>query len=187
MRKKSFAKLLFLIIPFATVIIDSCTKDKGTDTESPSGLTDSELFSQNSASGYTFFKNNSDTLAFTPNGGGHGGFIRVKFNSIAQAALDSTGHLPAGANFPNGSVVVKEIYQSKGGILQKVAVMYKSSSDPNHGANWVWGEYNADGSNVAPVSLKGSACVSCHSRTSSNSEVPGDRGNSDLVRTFGLR
>ena len=170
------------------IFYSSCAQEKADEAvpSSMSSIPDGQLYSMALGSGFTFYKNNPDTLPFTPGGGGHGGFVRIKFNAIAKSALGSDGKLPIGQIFPEGSFIVKEIYQQKGGLLFRIAVMYKTNKDLNQGSSWVWAEYNADGSNVSGVSNKGSACISCHSITASNSPVGGDQGNRDLVRFFGL-
>lgn len=78
--------------------------------------------------------------------------------------------------FPDESMIVKEIYNIKGGPLQSLAIMYKLRNASNNGSGWIWTEFNADGSVNYSSSEKGVQCIGCHS-----TEV-----NSDLVKTFGL-
>ncbi len=175
---------LFLIV--VSMLMSACSESESLTEERAKTYTDSELFSLARAGEFTFYKNNPDTLPFTVGGGGHGGFIRVKFNPIASAALTDGGKLPLHSTFPNGSLVVKEIYNNSGDTLVFLAVMLKNSAATNAAQNWVWGEYDADGRVLWTVN-RGADCVPCHSFTSATSNIPGDFGHRDFVRTFGLR
>ncbi|MFQ3597560.1 MAG: cytochrome P460 family protein [Chloroherpetonaceae bacterium] len=175
-------KLLFCLL----LLTAACSESDSLMQEHAKTYTDSELFSLARAGDFTFYKNNPDTLPFTVGGGGHGGFIRVKFNPIASAVLTDSGKLPLNSTFPNGSLVVKEIYNNRGDSLTFLAVMLKNSAATNAAQNWVWGEYYADGRVLWPVN-RGADCVPCHSLTKTTSNVPGDFGHRDFVRTFGLR
>jgi hypothetical protein len=182
------SRLTFLLfgLVIAGIFSEACKK-KAPSSPAQVAITDDALFDKAFETGYTFYMGNSDTLGYTPLGGGHSGLIRVRFNAIAQSALGTDGRLPSGAVFPSGSLVVKELYQQRGGPLYAIAIMLKSPSDPNAASGWVWGEYYADRRKVAPVANKGSQCVGCHSITATNSPVPDDSGHRDFVRTFGLR
>ncbi len=175
---------VFLIV--ASIVCVACSESDSETENRPKTYVDSELFSLARAGDFAFYKNNPDTLPFTIGGGGHSGFIRVKFNPIAANALVDSGKLPLGSKFPNGSLVVKEIYNGRGDSLIFLAVMLKNSVATNAAQNWVWGEYYADGRVLWPVN-RGADCVPCHSLTSATSNVPGDLGHRDFVRTFGLR
>ena len=157
--------ITFFAIASMIVIIQSCKKDK-TDTDA-----DSALYSEVSAGGYTFYQNGTLLSGAAPSP--HGSF-KLRFNATAQAALDSTGELPAGNNFPNGSIIVKEIFS--GSNINLIAVMKKDPSNGNAGSGWVWAEYNTDGSSAFSTGKKGDGCISCHS----------GNPNRDLVRTFDL-
>jgi len=96
--------------------------------------------------------------------------VRVTLNSIALGALQN-GKLPAGARFPNRSVIFKEVLDQ--GIY---AVMLKDEGGPISGSGWVWAEFRTGGAVAYPTSSRGGACIGCHSR---------QRGpENDLVRTF---
>jgi hypothetical protein len=174
------------ILILASVFIAACSESETVNENRAKTYSDSELYELARAGKFNFYKNNSDTLPFTPNGGGHGGFIRVKFNQTATAALTDNGKLPPNSGFPNGSLVVKEIYNNKGDTLIFLAVMLKEATSTNAAAGWVWGEYYADGRVLWPTN-RGAECAPCHSLTAQTSNVPGDLGHRDLVRTFGLR
>jgi len=102
--------------------------------------------------------------------------MRVRLNPKALTAMnDSVSSLTSDA-FPDESMLVKEMYDFKGGPLSGFVIMYKlrTGSDNNYG--WLWGEYQSDGTPVYSVSKKGDRCIGCHLQTS----------NADLVRTFSL-
>ncbi len=93
-----------------------------------------------------------------------------------MTAMDDSVKSLEQATFPDESMIVKEVYDVKGGPLQRYEVMYKLRNAANSSNGWVWSELNADGSAAISAGLKGSQCVGCHS-----SGI-----NSDDVRTFGL-
>ena len=104
------------------------------------------------------------------------GYMRVRCNATAFAALDANGKLPQGGKFPVGSVIVKEVYTSLNGEIKEYAVMRKESNSSLSAGGYVWAEFENDGKVKYSAAEKGEACVSCHQ--SSN--------NRDFVRTFDL-
>ncbi|CAN5537748.1 hypothetical protein BH11BAC2_BH11BAC2_03070 [soil metagenome] len=165
---KNYLTITTILIIFI-VFSQSCKKK---DEASPDA--DKMLFSLVGESGYTYYVG---TPSITPGvGNSPHGFERVRFNAIAQAALDATGKLPVGSTFPTGSVIVKEIYSSATGVINQYAVMKKDPSSSVAGNGYEWAEFNPDGSNTFTTGNKGVGCISCHSGA----------GNRDLVRTFDL-
>lgn len=162
-------KITFILLFGIIALLQSCKKDN----ESTS--TDTELFNEiSSTSGYTFYVGTPGITA--GKGNSPHGFERVRFNSIAQAALDSSGKLPSGASFPTGSIIVKDIYPSASGSINLFAVMKKDPSNSSSGSGYLWAEYNPDGSVAFSTSKKGDGCIGCHSGSS----------NRDLIRIFDL-
>ncbi len=157
--------LTLLMIALFVFFVQSCKKDKEAENANKA------LFDQVNAGGYTYF-NNGDLLSGAPPSP-HGSF-KLRFNATAQSALDSTGRLPAGSTFPNGSIIVKEIFS--GSSISLLAVMKKDPSNTNAGAGWLWAEYRTNGDVAFDISKKGDGCISCHSGTP----------NRDLTRTFDL-
>ena len=105
----------------------------------------------------------------------HRPVIRVSLNATAAGALQN-GRLPAGARFPEGSIVFKEIRPSATAAPSLYAVMVKDSANSLAGNGWLWAEYGQTGSVTFSISSRGSACTSCHQR---------DQGpRNDSVRTF---
>lgn len=131
-----------------------------------------ELYESSKATDLQFYKNN-DTIYSGAGSSPHGSF-KLKFNGIAVAALGADGKLHTGATFPNGSVIVKEVYTD--GVPSLYVVMKKDSESKFQGENWVWGEYKLDGTTVYSVADKGASCISCHSTGT----------NRDFVKSFDL-
>ncbi len=100
--------------------------------------------------------------------------FKLRFNEIAWSALDENGELPTGAEFPEGSVIVKEVHAS--GSLGLYAVMKKRSADTNAAGGWLWAEYRPDGTLGYTINQKGLGCTGCHSSGT----------HRDFVRTFDL-
>lgn len=167
--KSIVAPILVIITSLILITLQSCKKDK--EEEPKITNIDPEIYSNATASGYVFYQNGDLLSGVSPSP--HGAF-KLRFNSIAAAALDSTGELPSGNTFPSGSIIVKDIYS--GSTLTTYAVMKKDPSNEFSGNGWVWAEYKPDGTVLFTTANKGNGCISCHSGTP----------NRDLTRTFDL-
>jgi len=153
MKTKTIAISMLLVA--SAVMLTQCKKEV-------TGA-DKTLFEKsNTTTGFTYYKNNTAILP-SSNLGGHNKPYRVRYNAIAQAALTDNGKLPAGGSFPDGSLIVKEVYDAGGNTLQILAVMEKAPGNSAAGAGWLWAEYSPDGKEVISVADKGQACISCHS------------------------
>lgn len=157
--------VVFIATFISILVVQSCKKDK-TDPDA-----DNALYSEITASGYTYYQNGNVLSGVAPSP--HGSF-KLRFNSTATAALDSTGELPAGNKFPTGSILVKELYS--GSDISLYVVMKKDPSNANAGSGWVWAEFKTDGSVAFSITKKGDGCISCHSGSP----------NRDLTRIFDL-
>ena len=124
--------------------------------------TDHALFAKAAnRAGFTYYKGDSTIHRSSPLAA-HNSFFRVRFNSIALAALTDNGKLPVGGTFPTGSLIVKELQSdSLGTNNYGYAVMEKLPTDSNQHDGWVWAEYDQS-VNGTVVHDKGSICVSCH-------------------------
>jgi hypothetical protein len=144
---------------FSILTINSCKKDN------ESGGTDSELYEMaKETGGFTWFKNSSSLLNKSSGSGHPQPFLRTRYNSIASSKLDSNGKIMMGATFPEGSLIVKELYDNST-TLGRYAILYKKSGSSDADAKgWVWGYINADGGVAEAASKKGSSCISCHSQ-----------------------
>lgn len=138
-----------------------CTKDVGIN---PSlAYNDLALYDSCQNPSHVYYKNDSQTIL--PGNTGHGTF-KLRFNRTAKSVLDNDGKLPAGFNFPNGSMIIKDIYS--GANLNLYAYMYKKSG------SWLWGEIKANKEILFSVNKNPAVCINCHSQT----------GNRDLVLSF---
>jgi len=156
--KISIITLVLLSIGLTT--FSSCSKDQiliGTDKE---------LFDMSTAiTGFTWF-NNSSVLLEKSSGSGHPQpFVKTRYNQIAATQLDSAGRIKMGASFPDGSLIVKELYDNSTDI-GTYAILYKKAGHADADANgWVWGYVNNDETVSVPASTKGASCINCHSQS----------------------
>jgi hypothetical protein len=111
---------------------------------------------------YTWYKE-SDALLPRSSGSGHAqALLRTRFNTIASSVLDTNGQVRPDTTFPNGSVIVKELFEDAN-TLSQYAILYKKPSHPYADADgWVWGYVRPDGEVREPSRNKGSACRGCH-------------------------
>ena len=100
---------------------------------------------------------------------------RVRMNARAFTALQN-GRLPPGTQFPDGSVIFKEILTSNGATTTLYSIMYKEADNPLAANGWVWAELNPTGTAAYSINNRGAACTSCHSS--------GQGPVNDFVRTF---
>jgi hypothetical protein len=128
--------------------------------------TDKELYEMaKETGGYTWFQYSSLLLDKSAGSGHPQPFLKTRYNAVAATQLDSTGRIVAGALFPEGSVVVKEL-RTSATTIGRYAVLYKASGHEDADARgWVWGYINADGTVAESASKKGSSCSGCHSQT----------------------
>lgn len=166
MRNKLSVALLFALL----LSLTQCRKD----TTQPAPETDATLFAKATAGGYTYYKSDPAVYHSSPQSA-HGGFFRVRFNSIAQAVLTDQGKLPVGGSFPTGSIIVKELHgDTTGSNIGVYAIMEKLPDDTSQADGWIWAEVNTSGAGYT-INNKGAICTGCHS--------VGDR---DKVRVFDL-
>lgn len=160
--KKIIATTTILL---AVLLMASCKKDKDAEDANKA------LLNEVNAGGYSYYASGNLLSGVSPSP--HGSF-KLRLNATAQAALDGTGELPAGGSFPNGSIIVKEIFS--GSSINLLAIMKKDASNSNAGSGWVWAEIKPNGDVTFGVEKKGDGCISCHS----------GNPNRDLTRTFDL-
>jgi len=148
-------KILILFIAISAITVH-CKKDKIAKDE-----TDASVFEQiKTNTGFSYYKSNSAILQSSAKSP-HNKFFRMRYNKIAFDVMTDNGKLPVGKTFPNGSIVVKELYDSQTGSLALYAVMIKKQ-DSNSGKDWLWSEYKTNGDLVYSITKKGSGCISCH-------------------------
>jgi hypothetical protein len=149
---------LFFITLLTLTLFSACTKDR-----TVSGF-DAELFEKaQKKDGFVFYNLSTEYLESPKQAGHKSTYIRTKYNDIAAAMLDEKGLIISGVTFPDGSLIVNEMYTTKG-EADKYAVMFKDPKNENADANgWVWSYFNADKTIIEPSSRKGTSCLACHS------------------------
>ncbi len=128
--------------------------------------TDKMLYDMSkSSNGFIWYKK-TDALLETSSGSAHpGSFLRTRYNTVAATKLDGAGKIMDGVSFPEGSLIVKELYENSTNLI-RYAVLYKKSNSPDADEKgWVWGYINADGGISLAASTKGSVCKGCHSQS----------------------
>jgi hypothetical protein len=154
------------------IVFNSCVSDK----EEGTVVSDATMYGlAKNPSSFSFYENNSDTLHADPSSP-HVVYVRVRFNPRARSVMNDSLNKLEGTVFPDESMIVKEVYRSKGGPLVSYEIMYKVQGAANSGDGWIWSEQSADGNVIYSSAKKGDQCVQCHSQGV----------NSDLVRTFAL-
>jgi hypothetical protein len=159
-------KLLVVLVIVFIACFSCAYDDLSVSNKSES---DSLLFVTLNENGYSYFQGGKILSPAAPSP--HGDY-KLRFNETASSALDVSGRLPLNSTFPEGSVIVKEVYT--GNVISVLAVMKKSSRDPNATNGWIWAELAPTGEVYFSVKQRGSGCVSCHR----------DTPNRDLVRSF---
>ncbi len=148
-------------IPIVFLLLLACTKRQG---KNPTlAFTDKALL-DSCQQMHDYYKNDPGLL-LSGSAGPHGTF-KLRFNSIAKSALTDQGKLPANGSFPEGSLIIKDVYQ--GGKISLYALMYKRTG------SWLWAEIEPGGSVHYSVNKNPSVCTGCHSQP----------GNRDLVVSF---
>lgn len=152
------SKIAYLL--FIGLIATGCSKDKVLEP------TDAQLFEMAQNTSNTTWYKLSDALLGKSAGSGHPQeFLRTRFNDIAATQLETNGKVIVGAIFPEGSLIVKELFENEND-LARYAILYKSSQHEYADDNgWVWGYINADRSVAVSASTKGSSCINCHSQS----------------------
>ena len=163
---KAFWTLLLLSIFL------SCTTKKA----EPPIVSDQTLFElAQHTPGFSYYKGRPDTLPADPSSP-HGSFVRVRFNPTARAAMNDSISQLTETTFPDESMIVKEVYDQRGGQLKAYAILYKLKNNANSSGGWLWSETDPVGNVLYSVEKKGEDCFSCHSSST----------NIDFVKTFGL-
>lgn len=143
------------------LVLHSCSKGPALAT----GM-DSQMYAiANDLTGYVWYKK-TDSLLAKSSGSGHDfPFLRTRYNLAAASQLDGAGKVLTGASFPEGSMIVKELYDANK-TFKRYAILYKQTGGENADANgWIWGYINEDKTVAEPSANKGVACISCHSQT----------------------
>ncbi|MBN4082097.1 cytochrome P460 family protein [bacterium AH-315-B15] len=142
----------FLVL---ALLLSSCNKAKGTDADL--------LAMAKETGSLIWFKNDAAILDKSAGSAHPQPQLRTGYNSTAASMLDADYRVQEGITFPDGSLIVKELYD--GGTIDRWAILYKQSSNENADLNgWVWGYINGNESVAAPSEDKGQSCITCHSQ-----------------------
>lgn len=151
-----------LCIVAIIIALICCTKKQG---KNPSlAFTDKSLLDSCKSVNYNYYKQDPVSLLSGLNGA-HGAF-KLRFNSIAYKALTDEGKIPSGSRFPEGSMLVKDVYRN--GKISLYALMYKREG------SWLWAEIEPGGAVHYSVNQNPDGCVNCHTQ----------QGNRDLALSF---
>ena len=158
-RGSSIPVLLCLLVVVASA---------GCKHEPASSALDSELLELARASdGHVWYRFSDSLLPRSPLTGHGEAFLRTRYDPTAAALLDSTGKVLPDTTFPEGALIVKELWEDQS-TLGTFAVLLKRPSDPAADANgWVWGYIRANGEVRNSALDKGSACRGCHGQAGS--------------------
>jgi hypothetical protein len=147
-----------LICTIATLVFFGCGKTKAkTEHEA--------IFAKvKSLEGYVFYKNSSELL-LKGNGSGHSNpKLATRYNSIAATMLNTEGKVIEGSVFPQGSLIVKDLYDVND-KFDRYSIMYKdSTSKYKDERGWVWAEFKPNGKARYSIHKIGKACISCHNQ-----------------------
>jgi len=148
---------------FAMAIVSlllSCS-DRGVENE-PAIITDAQLLSLAQApGGWVYYRNSTDTIVKASNSAHDEPRLRTRYNAKAATQLDVNGKVRLDPNFPDSSLIVKELFT--GPTITTLAIMFKLRSAPNAGNGWIWSELDAGGNVKISAASRGAGCVSCHS------------------------
>lgn len=157
---KIMKPLLILPALLSVMALSSCFKKDKAFSDTDQKLYQMALKTE----GFVWYKNSSNYLDKSSGTGHSQPFLRTRYNAIAATMLNPNGTIQSGIQFPEGSVIVKELYDSNK-KLERYAILYKNASNITADANgWVWGYINANATTAVSADLKGSSCISCHTQ-----------------------
>jgi hypothetical protein len=135
--------------------------------KAPKGI-DGELFAlSEETEGFVWFKFQDAFLDKSAGTGHNFPILKTRFNATAATQLDNNGRVLPDAVFPQGSVIVKELYDDNE-KFKRYATMWKNPSNEYADANgWVWGYIEKKGKVVESAELKGASCTGCHAQSGS--------------------
>lgn len=152
---KTTNKLLAAAICMVAFSLTSCDEEaEGTDLMLYNMALD--------ANGHVWYKLSDANLTKSSGSGHNFDYLRTRYNATAATQLDSVGKIKTDAQFPEGSLVVKELYDQPGSV-ERFAILYKQTGHADADATgWVWGYVNNDGTVRTSATDKGEGCRGCH-------------------------
>lgn len=149
---------LLLLAP--AILLTACAHE-------PDGIAvDAELLERARSSEAAIWYKFNDSFLPKSSGSGHNeALLRTRFNNRAATVLDSLGKVVPDTLFPEGSLIVKELW-TDASTLNRYAVMLKRNNDPAADVDgWVWGYILANGEVAVSAAEQGAACRSCHGQS----------------------
>jgi hypothetical protein len=98
-----------------------------------------------------------------PGQGVHGDMITVYVSDVALSAIENKA-----GSLPDGSIIVKEGYNSNG-ELERIVLMQKRDNYAPEDNDWFWAAYNASGEVVDEGRLE--SCQNCHAQVKDNDYI----------------
>ena len=155
-------KIIFIIS--ITLFFVSCKKEEETVNNSETN-SDQLLYEKAKLTSNFKWYNNIDSLFKRSSGSGHGQtYFKTRFNAIAASKLTSDGKVQNNAQFPEGSLIVKELYTDQKSLGLYAILLKNSKSEDADAKGWVWGYIKPGGNVTVSASKKGSSCINCHSQ-----------------------
>jgi len=144
------------------LVVGGCTEDSSPTADTQAEVTDAQLYQlQRAPTPWQTYRMHPDTLSRAGNSA-HPDRIYVRYNPVAATQLDAQGRVRADADFPDSSLIVKDVFTASERTV--IAYMFKMRSAPNAGpAGWVWAETLDDGTPFISASTRGAGCAPCHS------------------------
>ena len=144
------------------LLFGGCGDTSSSSPQQPAEVTDAQLYQlQQAPTAWQTYRMSDDTLMRQGNSA-HPDRIFVRYNPAAATQLDGQGRVKVDADFPDSSLIVKDVFTGSSRTI--VAYMFKVRSATNAGPNgWVWAETLDDGTPFISSSAKGAACTPCHS------------------------
>lgn len=143
------------------LLVTGCGESSSPGEEMPLEVTDQQLYDlQQAPTAWVTYRNRLDTLSRAGNSA-HPDRIFVRYNPQAATQMDSAGRVRSGAEFPDSSLIVKDVFT--GSTRTIIAYMFKLRSATNAGPDgWVWAETRDDGTPFISSATKGAGCAPCH-------------------------
>jgi hypothetical protein len=152
---------------FGAVLISSLIVWNACKHEPKEGIEHEMFEAGRKSEGFTWYKFNSQIIPSSELSGHSDPDQRTRYNSIAAAMLDANGKVMEGITFPEGSLIVKELYKNNGNLNTYAMMFKKPSAAEADAAGWVWGYFDEKGSPRASASEKGAQCRGCHNQNGS--------------------
>jgi hypothetical protein len=141
------------LLPLLALTSIAC-KDKDGDTGGDGAAQAEALWDE--MNGYSGWPQVAPWEGVQASGAAHGAFVQIWVNDVAQA-----GAAAGGTDFAEGSVLVKESYDSADGGATGVTAMKKTGGAGDGG--WIFAKFGVDGTVELAGDEASGGCAGCHS------------------------